>query len=36
VDIEPVDLEGLRRQYPEAFARPYHKASGLAIERMLA
>jgi len=36
VNIERVDLDELRRQYPEAFARPYHKASGLTYERMLA
>ncbi len=36
VDVEPVDLDELRRQYPEAFSQPYHKSTGLAWERMLA
>jgi molybdopterin guanine dinucleotide-containing S/N-oxide reductase-like protein len=36
VDVEPVDLDELRREYPEAFARPYDKSAGLAWERMLA
>jgi anaerobic selenocysteine-containing dehydrogenase len=36
VNLERADLDGLRRQYPEAFARPYHEGSGLAWERMLA
>jgi len=35
VDFERADLEALQRRYPEAFARPYDKASGLAWERML-
>lgn len=35
VNVEPVNLEALRRQYPEAFARPYDKASGLKFERVL-
>jgi hypothetical protein len=34
--MEPVDLEELARQYPEAFAQPIDKATGLAWERMLA
>jgi hypothetical protein len=29
------DLEGLRKQYPEVFAQPNDKDSGLAWERML-
>ena len=29
------DLEGLRKEYPEAFNRPYDKASGLKMERVL-
>jgi hypothetical protein len=36
VEYEVADLEALRRQYPEAFARPYDKSTGLAWERMLA
>jgi anaerobic selenocysteine-containing dehydrogenase len=36
VEVERVDLESLRKQYPEAFARPYDRASGLCLERMLA
>jgi trimethylamine-N-oxide reductase (cytochrome c) len=35
LDIERVNIDELRRQYPEAFNRPYHKASGLRYERML-
>ena len=30
------DLDGLRQKYPEAFARPYDKGSGLKFERVLA
>jgi hypothetical protein len=30
-----VDLDALRRQYPEAFSRPYSKAAGLRFERVL-
>ena len=36
VECERADLEALRKQYPEAFARPYDKGTGLAWERMLA
>jgi len=36
VDVERVNLEELRRKYPEAFNRPYDPASGLCYERMLA
>ena len=36
VDVEPVDLDQLRQQHPEAFARPYHPGSGLTLERVLA
>ena len=35
VDVERVNIEELRRKYPEAFSRPYDKASGLRYERML-
>ena len=33
---ERSSLDELRRQYPEAFAQPYNKSTGLAWERMLA
>jgi hypothetical protein len=36
VDFERADLEDLRTRYPEAFARPYNKGSGLILERLLA
>jgi molybdopterin guanine dinucleotide-containing S/N-oxide reductase-like protein len=36
LNIERVDIDELRRKYPEAFSRPYHKSSGLTLERMLA
>jgi trimethylamine-N-oxide reductase (cytochrome c) len=35
VDFERVDLDELRRKYPEAFNRPYDRATGLVYERML-
>jgi len=35
VEVAPVDLEALRRQYPEAFAKPYSQAAGLRFERVL-
>jgi len=35
VEIERVDLDALRRQYPEVFKRPVHPTSGLAFERVL-
>jgi molybdopterin guanine dinucleotide-containing S/N-oxide reductase-like protein len=35
VDVERIDVEELRKQYPEAFNKPYEKASGLRYERML-
>jgi anaerobic selenocysteine-containing dehydrogenase len=35
VEVEEVDLEELRQQYPEAFNRPYKAASGLRLERVL-
>jgi trimethylamine-N-oxide reductase (cytochrome c) len=35
LDIERVNIEELRKQYPEAFNRVYHKSSGLTIERLL-
>lgn len=35
-DMKRVDLEALRREYPEIFSQPYDKASGLAWERILA
>jgi molybdopterin guanine dinucleotide-containing S/N-oxide reductase-like protein len=36
VEVERVNVDELRRQYPEAFNRPYNRASGLTYERMLA
>ncbi|MCL5735766.1 MAG: molybdopterin-dependent oxidoreductase [Actinobacteria bacterium] len=36
VQVEKVDLNDLRRRYPEAFGRPYHKGAGLCLERVLA
>ncbi|HEX7474598.1 MAG TPA: molybdopterin-dependent oxidoreductase [Dehalococcoidales bacterium] len=35
VEVEGVNLEELRRQYPEAFKRPYHYAAGLDMQRVL-
>jgi molybdopterin guanine dinucleotide-containing S/N-oxide reductase-like protein len=35
VEVAPVNLDELRRQYPEAFSRPYHRASGLRFDRVL-
>jgi anaerobic selenocysteine-containing dehydrogenase len=35
VECERADLAALRKQYPEAFARPYNKDSGLTIERVM-
>ena len=36
IEYERADLDALRKQYPEKFARPIDKATGLAWERMLA
>jgi trimethylamine-N-oxide reductase (cytochrome c) len=36
VEVAKVNLEALRKQYPEAFNRPYDKAAGLKFERILA
>ena len=35
VDIEKVDLDDLRRKYPEAFNKPYRCAAGLNLQRVL-
>jgi hypothetical protein len=35
VEVERVNLEALRKRYPEPFNRPYNRASGLCYERML-
>jgi anaerobic selenocysteine-containing dehydrogenase len=35
VEVERVDLDELRRQYPEAFNKPYDKASGLRFDRVI-
>jgi trimethylamine-N-oxide reductase (cytochrome c) len=36
LDVEPIDLDVLRKQHPEAFNRPYSPAAGLKLERILA
>ena len=35
VEVESANLDELRQQYPEAFKRPYHRASGLSFDRVL-
>ena len=34
VEVERADLDELRKKYPEAFNRPYDRASGLKFERV--
>ena len=34
-EVERVNIDQLRQQYPQAFNKPYDKASGLAFERVL-
>ncbi|MCF8095506.1 MAG: molybdopterin-dependent oxidoreductase [Desulfobacteraceae bacterium] len=36
VDIEYTDIDSLRKKYPEAFKKPYHRAAGLCLERIMA
>ncbi len=36
VEVKKADLDELRSQYPEAFARPYQADAGLRMERLLA
>lgn len=36
VEVESVDLDALRQQYPEEFNRPYDRATGLLIDRIMA
>jgi hypothetical protein len=36
VEVELAKLDELRRKYPEAFNRPYHRGSGLDFNRILA
>ena len=36
VEVEKADLEELRKQYPEAFNRPYNPTAGLSLERAMA
>jgi hypothetical protein len=36
VEVELANLDELRRKYPEAFNRPYDRASGLHFDRVLA
>ena len=35
VEVELANLDELRKQYPEAFGRPYDQASGLCLEQFL-
>lgn len=35
VEVELVDLDELRRKYPEAFKRPYNNTAGLSVESFL-
>jgi molybdopterin guanine dinucleotide-containing S/N-oxide reductase-like protein len=35
VEVERVDLDGLRKKYPEAFNRPLHPSAGLYLESFL-
>ncbi len=35
VEAEKANLDELRAKYPEAFNRPYDRASGLTMERVL-
>ena len=35
VEEERVNLDELRKQYPEAFSRPYDWASGLRFQRVI-
>jgi hypothetical protein len=35
VEVESANLDELRQQYPEAFKRPYDRASGLRFDRIL-
>jgi trimethylamine-N-oxide reductase (cytochrome c) len=36
VGVTKANLDQLRKQHPEAFARPYHEGSGLTLDRVLA
>ncbi|MGV8083447.1 MAG: molybdopterin dinucleotide binding domain-containing protein [Coriobacteriia bacterium] len=36
VGVEKVDLAEMKRQYPEAFSRPYNQGQGVALEHWLA
>jgi trimethylamine-N-oxide reductase (cytochrome c) len=36
VEVAKADMDELRRKYPEAFGRPYHRGSGLDFNRVLA
>jgi trimethylamine-N-oxide reductase (cytochrome c) len=35
VEVNSADLDGLKKQYPEAFNRPYDSGAGLRLERLL-
>ncbi len=34
-EIERVDLDELRRKYPEAFDRPFHQCAGTGVDAFL-
>ena len=35
VEVEPINLDDLRREYPEALKKPYSRSAGLCMERAL-
>ena len=35
VEVEKIDMDELRKKYPEAFNKPYDKAAGLCRERVM-
>jgi trimethylamine-N-oxide reductase (cytochrome c) len=35
VEVEGVNIEELRKKYPEAFAKPYQAGAGLRMERVI-
>jgi len=36
VEVKPMDMEALKKKYPDAFKSPYHQGAGLQLERVLA
>jgi len=34
-EVEQANMDELRKKYPDAFKRPYHRASGLRFDRVL-